>query len=328
MSVYLDDLPTPSSENTTTGTANNIVEKVGHEDKKGTPQASSNDDAKNSKSLKRQLSIADMFAKTPRNNTKRQKTEDESSSMMRRAVSLGGLPSLNSIPLNLDAFTASLTPEECSLLKLEMETMNKSWLKVLTDEIKKPYFLSLKKWLASEGLEGAKSASTIYPPGKCRRLCFSVPKGVQPPPSLKNIYAELKTEYPEFEPPNHGWASNGVLLLNTCLTVRAGKAGSHSNKGWEQFTDRVVDVIDRYGGANLGRGDGECTGNQRLGVSRGVVFLAWGSWAQKRVARLDKHPSPLSAFRGFFGNNHFREANSWLEAKYGSDGKVDWCKLD
>jgi uracil-DNA glycosylase len=77
------------------------------------------------------------------------------------------------------------------------------------------------------------------------------------------------------------------LLLNTCLTVRAHEAGSHSNKGWEEFTDRVVDIIDRYGGANLGRGGGESP-DQKIGVSRGVVFLAWGSWAQKRVARLDK----------------------------------------
>jgi uracil-DNA glycosylase len=83
------------------------------------------------------------------------------------------------------------------------------------------------------------------------------------------------------------WAANGVLLLNTCLTVRAREAGSHSNKGWEQFTDRVVDVIDRYGGANLGGRDGGSSA-QSFGISRGVVFLAWGSWAQKRVARLDK----------------------------------------
>jgi len=85
------------------------------------------------------------------------------------------------------------------------------------------------------------------------------------------------------------WATNGVLLLNTCLTVRANAAGSHSNKGWEQFTDRVVDAIDRYGGANLGRGEEDSSSTtQKTGVSRGVVFLAWGSWAQKRVARLDK----------------------------------------
>jgi uracil-DNA glycosylase len=81
------------------------------------------------------------------------------------------------------------------------------------------------------------------------------------------------------------WAANGVLLLNTCLTVRAREAGSHSNKGWEQFTDRVVDVIDRYGGANLGGRDASA---QSIGTSRGIVFLAWGSWAQKRVSRLDK----------------------------------------
>ena len=82
------------------------------------------------------------------------------------------------------------------------------------------------------------------------------------------------------------WAANGVLLLNSCLTVRAHDAGSHSNKGWEKFTDHCVNVIDQYGGANLAR-DGDSPA-QKLGRSRGVVFLAWGSWAQKRVARLDK----------------------------------------
>lgn len=77
------------------------------------------------------------------------------------------------------------------------------------------------------------------------------------------------------------WASNGVLMLNTCLTVRAGEAGSHSNKGWEQFTDRVVEVVDKYGGANLGR-------SESGGIGRGVVFLAWGAWAAKRVSKLSK----------------------------------------
>lgn len=117
-----------------------------------------------------------------------------------------------------------------------------------------------------------------------------------------------------------------MLLLNTCLTVQAGAAGSHSGKGWEEFTDRVVDVVDRYGGANLASG----------GRGRGIVFLAWGAWAAKRVAKLDKkkhlilssaHPSPLSAHRGFFGNGHFKTANGWLEEKYGPEGRVDWCKL-
>jgi len=116
-------------------------------------------------------------------------------------------------------------------------------------------------------------------------------------------------------------------MLNTGLTVRAGAAGSHQGKGWEQFTDRVIEVVDRYGGANLGA---------KSGLGQGVVFLAWGSWAAKRVSKLSKakhlilssaHPSPLSARRGFLGNGHFRKANDWLEARYGSDGRVDWCQL-
>ena len=80
------------------------------------------------------------------------------------------------------------------------------------------------------------------------------------------------------------WANSGVLLLNTALTVRAGKAGSHSNKGWEEFTDKVVEVVDKYGGANLASGAGE----ESAGLGRGIVFLAWGAWAAKRVAKLNK----------------------------------------
>jgi len=174
--------------------------------------------------------------------------------------------------------------------------------------------------------------------GQAHGLCFSVPTGVAVPPSLRNIYLELKAEYPGFEVPKHGnlsaWAANGVLMLNTCLTVRAGDPGSHSNKGWEEFTERVVDVVDKYGGANL-----PTAGNSSdtTGISQGVVFLAWGAWAAKRVTKLTKgkhlilksaHPSPKSADRGFWGNNHFRLANEWLEAKYGIEGKVDWCELD
>lgn len=84
------------------------------------------------------------------------------------------------------------------------------------------------------------------------------------------------------------WASDGVLMLNTCLTVRAGVAGSHSNKGWEEFTDKVVDVIDKYGGANLPNAANSSEASDISGVGRGVVFLAWGAWAAKRVAKLDK----------------------------------------
>ncbi|KAH9983086.1 uracil-DNA glycosylase [Russula compacta] len=275
-----------------------------------------------------------------------------------------GPQSLNSIPFSLAEYVASLTEDQKRLLKLECETMGRSWLKVLKDEIKKPYFISLKEFLWKGGVHGPDDSAQdlqVYPaprniyswsnytplgkvrvvmigqdpyhgPGQAHGLCFSVPPGVTAPPSLKNIYAEIKAEYGDFVPPKHGnltaWAEGGVLMLNTCLTVRAHSAGSHQGKGWEQFTDRVIEVVDRYGGANLGN---------KSGVGRGVVFLAWGAWAAKRVAKLDKtkhlilssaHPSPLSARKGFFGNGHFRKANDWLEARYGPDGRVDWCRLD
>ncbi|GAA5973922.1 hypothetical protein JCM11641_001221 [Rhodosporidiobolus odoratus] len=152
-------------------------------------------------------------------------------------------------------------------------------------------------------------------------LCFSVRPGVKTPPSLRNIYKELATEYPSFITPTHGnlisLARRGVLLLNTSLTVKPHQAGSHSNKGWERFTEKVVELVDEQ--------------------ERGVVVLAWGAWAAKRVAKMDKkkhliltsaHPSPLSARRGFFGNNHFKKANEWLEEKYGADAKIDWTHLE
>jgi uracil-DNA glycosylase len=270
---------------------------------------------------------------------------------------------LNAIPFSLTQYQESLSTDQRGLLALECAYMGKSWLKVLKDEIKKPYFIALKKFLWEEGVRGPDeipkslkifpSPDNIYAwsntplgkvkiviigqdpyhgPGQAHGLCFSVPPGVTVPPSLRNIYAEIKAEYPEFEPPKHGyltpWADNGVLMLNTCLTVKAAQAGSHSNNGWEVFTDKVVDMVDKYGGANLGA--------DNLGFGRGVVFLAWGSWAAKRVAKLSKtkhliltsaHPSPLSAHKGFLGNGHFKAANDWLEQKYGQDSKVDWCSL-
>ncbi|KAF8656815.1 hypothetical protein AX16_002364 [Volvariella volvacea WC 439] len=276
------------------------------------------------------------------------------------------LQPLNSIPFSLSSFQESLTEEQRRLLKLECEVMGRAWLKLLKDEITKPYFIALKQFLWSEGVRGVDdtpSSVKVYPPprniyawsdtplgkvkvvivgqdpyhgsGQAHGLCFSVPNGVGVPPSLRNIYAELKAEYPDFIPPKHGnlssWAMNGVLMLNTCLTVRAGSPGSHSNKGWEDFTDKVVDVVDKYGGANLT----DVNGNN--GVGRGVVFLAWGAWAAKRVAKLDKakhlilksaHPSPFSANKGFLGNGHFKKANEWLQKKYGPEAKVDWCNLE
>lgn len=134
------------------------------------------------------------------------------------------------------------------------------------------------------------------------------------------MYIALKKDYPTFkEPPNRGglltpWADHGVLLLNTCLTVEAHKANSHANKGWEKFTQRVIDIVNKK-------------------RTNGVVFLAWGSPAQKRCTGVDGkrhlvlktvHPSPLSAHRGFLDCGHFKKANLWLKEKYGDDGEIDW----
>ncbi|KAF9648804.1 uracil-DNA glycosylase [Thelephora ganbajun] len=288
------------------------------------------------------------------------------------AAVVSKIQTLNSIPFNLNGFINSLTEEQRDLLGLEIETMGKSWLvlKLLHDEIKQPYFIALKKFLREEGVRGTNDtlrSCKVYPPPKdiyswsnytplgrvkvvivgqdpyfgpkqAHGLCFSVPQGVPVPPSLVNIYTEIKSEYPEFVIPKHGnligWARNGVLMLNTCLTVKAGSPGSHSNRGWEKFTDKVIAAVDKWGGANLPTADANST--TKVGVGRGIVFMAWGSWAQKRVSGLNRrkhlvltsaHPSPRVT-KGFLGNGHFKSANDWLEEKYGSDGKVDWCKLN
>ncbi|CAE6499260.1 unnamed protein product [Rhizoctonia solani] len=275
---------------------------------------------------------------------------------------VNGVTALKYIPFSMDTFVEGLNEEQKKLLQLECETLNKVWFKVLQGELTKPYFIKLKQFLWEEGVKDAETLCTkIYPPAKdiyswsrctplgrvkvviigqdpyhgpkqAHGLCFSVRPGVQVPPSLRNMYKEIKSSYPAFEPPKHGyltsWANQGVLLLNTSLTVRASQAGSHAGKGWETFTDAVVKAVDKYGGASLPGSNG---------VGRGVVFMAWGAWAGKRVAGLDKkkhciltsaHPSPLSASRGFLGNGHFKKANDWLEQHYGVDSAVDWCNLD
>jgi uracil-DNA glycosylase len=134
------------------------------------------------------------------------------------------------------------------------------------------------------------------------------------------MYIALKNDYPSFTPPpkNGGlltpWAEQGVLMLNTCLTVRAHEANSHSGKGWERFTQKVIDTVVKVRG-------------------RGVVFLAWGTPAAKRVAKINKakhlvlqsvHPSPLSAQRGFLTCGHFKKTNEWLAERYGVDGVINW----
>ncbi|KAF8623690.1 hypothetical protein AX17_007388 [Amanita inopinata Kibby_2008] len=316
---------------------------------------------------KRQRTLMDMFS-----GSQEKKSADSEPSAKKPKLSVPGTSSpvkLNAIPFSLSGFRESMSEEEGRILALECDTMGKSWLKVLKDEIKKPYFLQLKRFLWEEGVRWPNDVPNnlkVYPAprniyawsntplGKIKvviigqdpyhgenqahGLCFSVLPGITVPPSLRNIYAELKSEYSDFTPPKHGtltaWANNGVLLLNTCLTVRARTPGSHSKKGWEQFTDKVIDVVDRYGGANLSAGLSDSNG-----IGRGVVFLAWGAWAAKRVAKLNKdkhlilkcpHPSPLANTRGpgFLGNGHFKAANKWLEEKYGAEGRVDWCNLN
>ncbi|MCE2570925.1 uracil-DNA glycosylase [Motilimonas eburnea] len=152
-------------------------------------------------------------------------------------------------------------------------------------------------------------------PNQAHGLCFSVRPGVKTPPSLVNIYKELQTDIPGFVIPEHGflqsWAEQGVLLLNTVLTVEAGKAHSHAKCGWETFTDKVIEQVNQH-----------CDG---------VVFLLWGAHAQKKGAIVDTqrhhvltapHPSPLSAHRGFFGCKHFSKTNQIL-ASLGKD-PIDW----
>ncbi|WBG66666.1 uracil-DNA glycosylase [Pseudomonas citronellolis] len=218
--------------------------------------------------------------------------------------------------------------------------LEESWKSALREEFDKPYMRELGEFLRREKAAG----KVIYPPGplifnalnstpldqvkvviigqdpyhgpgQAHGLCFSVQPGVPAPPSLQNIYKELQRDL-NVPIPNHGylqhWAEQGVLLLNTSLTVEQARAGSHAQAGWQQFTDRVIEVV-----------------NERCD---GVVFLLWGSHAQSKQKLIDPrkhlilksaHPSPLSAYRGFLGNGHFSRTNKFLE----QNGKtpIDWA---
>ncbi len=215
-----------------------------------------------------------------------------------------------------------------------------TWHDALGAEKQQPYFQHILSTVKAERASG----QTVYPPaadvfnafkatefgqvkvvilgqdpyhgaGQAHGLAFSVRPEVDIPPSLANIYKELATDIEGFHIPNHGylqhWADQGVLLLNTVLTVRAHQAHSHAALGWEQFTDRVIAQLNEY--------------------RRNVVFMLWGSHAQKKGAFIDRsrhlvlsapHPSPLSAYRGFFGCRHFSQANAYLQ-QHGL-GAVDW----
>jgi uracil-DNA glycosylase len=222
-------------------------------------------------------------------------------------------------------------------MSIELEP---SWLKVLEPEFEKDYMIKLKKQLKDEKDAG----HTIYPKGKdifnafwktpftnlkvvilgqdpyhgsnqAHGLSFSVQKGIAIPPSLQNIYKELQTDIPGFKIPNHGdlteWAEQGVLLLNATLTVRASTAGSHQKFGWENFTDKVISEISKD--------------------KEGIVFILWGKFAQAKAELIDAnkhfiiksaHPSPFSAYNGFFGSRPFSKTNEILT----KEGKkpIDW----
>ncbi|PSR88988.1 hypothetical protein PHLCEN_2v4950 [Hermanssonia centrifuga] len=333
--VYLEDLVAPSSSSPRVKESNEVATVV----KKGTVvTAPGKNQSTTSTSLKRQRTLADMFSgssatKSAQPGAKKIKLDHAAGSP---SSGLSGSKSLNSIPFSLSGFVSSLSDEEKQLLALECETIGKSWqvlsslarlrtrvrgadrafrLKVLNDEIRKPYFIKLKRFLWDQGVKGpddsAKSLK-IYP---ARELCHQrrIVATLTELYTARNIYSwsnltplgRVKVVIIGQDPyhgPNqaHGmrgydsaspfpkanlttWAENGVLLLNTCLTVKAAEAGSHSGKGWEEFTDKVVDVVDRYGGANLA-----ANGSDLGGRGRGIVFLAWGAWAMKRVAKLDK----------------------------------------
>ncbi|MCF6288057.1 MAG: uracil-DNA glycosylase [Proteobacteria bacterium] len=207
--------------------------------------------------------------------------------------------------------------------------LHSSWLQELESEFDKPYMLSLKVFLTQEKNKG----KIIYPVGEkifnalntthfnqvkvviigqdpyhganqAHGLCFSVNKNTPIPPSLRNIYKEMQADI-GLQSPNHGylqsWARQGVLLLNSVLTVNQSQAGSHQGKGWENFTDRII----------------QCLNKQHTNI----VYMLWGAYAQKKGVKIDAnnnlilksvHPSPLSAHRGFFGCKHFSKCNNYL----------------
>ena len=219
------------------------------------------------------------------------------------------------------------------------EILTNDWKDALGDEFEKPYYKELRQFLIEEYRTGQ-----VFPPmgdifnalhytplssvrvmilgqdpyhdvNQAHGLCFSVLPGQQLPPSLQNIYKELQEDM-GCPPPSHGylkkWADQGVLMLNTVLTVRAHQANSHQNKGWEHFTNAVIEAVNRQ--------------------QRPIVYLLWGKPAQSKIPMLTNrehlvlkapHPSPLSAYRGFFGSRPFSRANQFL-VKHGAS-PIDWC---
>lgn len=215
---------------------------------------------------------------------------------------------------------------------MSQSPFHSSWDPYLLPELKKPYMQQVLAFLKTE----RKAGKSIYPPaenifqalkltpfdqvkvvilgqdpyhgeGQAHGLCFSVNKGVKIPPSLVNIFKELESDL-GITSPDHGnltlWANQGVLLLNTVLSVEYSKPGSHHKKGWEQFTDKVIEVLNQQ--------------------KKHLVFVLWGAPAQKKASAVDQskhfiiespHPSPLSSYRGFFGSKPFSKTNDYLVTK-------------
>ena len=215
-----------------------------------------------------------------------------------------------------------------------------TWKLQLADEFQKPYFKNLIDFLAQEKAENRIFFPKIvqifnaynFTPfddvkvviigqdpyhgiGQAHGLCFSVQYGIKPPPSLVNIYKEIKNNYPNFKIPNHGnletWAKQGVLLLNSILTVEKNKPASHQKKGWEHFTDASISKLSQN--------------------REGIIFILWGNFAQQKASLIDEnrhhilkaaHPSPFSAHNGFFGCNHFEKVNQILRQQGKSE--INW----
>lgn len=248
-------------------------------------------------------------------------------------------------PFDQSVWLNGLKAADKELLDTEINHIHDSWLPHLHKEISKPQFLNLKKFLVARESSGV----NIFPPKKdiyswtsltpfdkvkviiigqdpyhgknqAHGLAFSVNPPTPPPPSLKNMYKCLKNDYPEFEVPAKSglltpWAEQGVLMLNTVLTVEEKKANAHKDKGWEAVTFTALSAAVKH--------------------NSGCVVLAWGSPAAKIADKMniDKskhlvlkavHPSPLSAHRGFLTCGHFKQANEWLEKRYGKEGVIEW----
>lgn len=220
-----------------------------------------------------------------------------------------------------------------------MVKLHESWLAPLQAEFDSPYMATLRQFLVAEKAAGKRifppgsewfhaldatpldqvkivilGQDPYHGPGQAHGLCFSVRPGVRIPPSLVNIYKEMETDL-GIPPAAHGylesWAKQGVLLLNSVLTVEAHQAASHRGRGWERFTDAVIRLVDAR--------------------QTPAVFILWGSYAQKKAAFVDRskhlvlqapHPSPLSAHNGFFGSRPFSQANAFLEAN--GLKPIDW----